>query len=512
MNDFTTSSTDNGDPAAERHYIRTDDLPRSMQNGINRLDRFAQELGRPLSLPYMDPNETNTFEEFRIHFDCPNCRDDVVTIDHLGPHMSGIASMTCPTCDNFNPCTLAEEIGFEEDERLDFEIPNIVPEWYDEPPVVEPSAEQRSSAAMPIFDHPIDEVNKKAREKWARDEGYAMADRARAAKTAKAIPTPVSLTDFLAEPDEDAEYRIEGLFPVGGRILLAAQQKAGKTTMTANLIRCLVDGDPFLDTFEVTPVRRVAVIDNELDERMIRRWIRKQGIRNTDRVFIQSIRGKVSSFNILDPAIRTEWANLLRGSDFLILDCLRPILDALGLSEDKDAGLILVAFDALLKEAGIAEGVMVHHMGHSGERTRGDSRLRDWPDATWKLVRKDPEDEASPRFFSAYGRDVDVAEAELGFDKTANRLSFTGRGSRKSVRKDAKADDLTPHIVRIVAENPGISGSGIERELRTAGVSFQKGSIGFAGEHVAEQGLIRIEKGGSGKPTKHFPIEPPRRS
>jgi hypothetical protein len=68
-----------------------------------------------------------------------------------------------------------------------------------------------------------------------------------------------------------------------------------------------------------------------------------------------------------------------------------------------------VAIDELLLEAGIDEALVVHHMGHSGERARGDSRLRDWPDVEWRLMRQD-DDPASPRFLTAYGRDIDVPE------------------------------------------------------------------------------------------------------
>jgi hypothetical protein len=73
-----------------------------------------------------------------------------------------------------------------------------------------------------------------------------------------------------------------------------------------------------------------------------------------------------------------------------------------------------VAFDALLRDVGpddrAADGMVVHHMGHAGERSRGDSRILDWPDASWKLVREDLDDPASPRYLSAFGRDVDVPE------------------------------------------------------------------------------------------------------
>ena len=81
--------------------------------------------------------------------------------------------------------------------------------------------------------------------------------------------------------------------------------------------------------------------------------------------------------------------------------------------------------------------MVVHHMGHSSDRSRGDSRLIDWPDATWKLIRhrtgknNEVEDYASPRFFSAYGRDVDAKESELPYDGDSRTLTVAG-GSRRN--------------------------------------------------------------------------------
>jgi len=214
------------------------------------------------------------------------------------------------------------------------------------------------------------------------------------------------LDDFLDVVDEDATYRIAGLWPTGGRVVLAAARKAGKSTMLGNLIRSLVDGHPFLGVYDVQQTTgRVVLIDDELDERMLRRWLRDQGIEHTERVAVVPLRGRVADLDLLDTATRTRWAALLREHDaeVLLLDCLRPVLDSLGLSEDKDAGRFLVALDALLAEAGITEAVVAHHMGHHGERSRGDSRLRDWPDAEWRVVREqsddDTDDDATARRF-----------------------------------------------------------------------------------------------------------------
>ena len=166
-----------------------------------------------------------------------------------------------------------------------------------------------------------------------------------------------------------------------------------------------------------TPASQVVLIDTEMSENMLRHWVRDQNIDNTAAVVdLCVLRGKVSAFNLLSDRCRTEWVTRLRGlaCDYLILDCLRPVLDALGLDESHDAGTFLAAFDALLVEAGVGDGLIVHHMGHVGERARGDSRLQDWPDAVWRLVRE-TDDPGSPRYFTAHGRDVHVAEGRLSF-------------------------------------------------------------------------------------------------
>lgn len=268
---------------------------------------------------------------------------------------------------------------------------------------------------------------------------------------AVAPPAPVSLADLLGQPDDEQTYRIADLWPTAGRVLLAAPYKAGKSTLVGNVVRALVDGGQFLDRFNVTTVRKVALIDTELDTGMLRRWLRDQGIQNTGAVSVVPLRGALSTFDLTDPTTRSHWARQLAGADVVILDCLRPVLDSLGLSEDKDAGRLLVAFDALLAEIGATEGLVVTHMGHQNERARGDSRLLDWPDALWKIVRGDDADDGTRRsYFSALGRDVDVAEGLLDYDAATRRQTYSG-GSRK----DSTALAAMPELMDLVRREPG---------------------------------------------------------
>lgn len=275
-----------------------------------------------------------------------------------------------------------------------------------------------------------------------RDE----ARRAYAAEQRGAIEPPEVLTlrERLSRPRAPQRWRIDGWQPLGARVLLAAQYKAGKTTLTGNLVRSLVDGDRWLGRHEVAPVDgTVVVLDFEMSAHQVEDWLRDQRIVNDDKIVIIPLRGKAATFDILAEGARAEWAARLRacGAGYLIVDCLRPILDALGLDEHRDAGQFLVALDALLSASAVPDALVVHHMGHSGERSRGDSRIRDWPDVEWRMVRETDEP-ASARFVTAFGRDVDIPETQLAFDPTTRRLTLAGGSRRDAAARSALFDVL----------------------------------------------------------------------
>ncbi|GAB6858499.1 AAA family ATPase [Microbacterium xylanilyticum] len=282
------------------------------------------------------------------------------------------------------------------------------------------------------------------------------------------LPAVTSLRDLL-EQDDDAEvaWRIEGLLAAGARALLAAPHKAGKSTIVGNLLRSLADGAAFLGRFEVRRAKRIVLVDDELDPRTLRAWLSDHGIDKAKRIEVVSLRGRVSSFDILTAEGRRRWAAHIGRCDVVVVDCIRPILDALGLDENRDGGRFTVALDELLALIGPEEGVSpecvaVHHTGHGGERSRGDSRFLDWPDATWRIAREDANDPASDRFFSAFGRDVAVPEGRLEFDP-ATRALVLGEGNRREGKLYRDMAAVAPGVVEFVASHPGASGAEIER-------------------------------------------------
>jgi hypothetical protein len=300
----------------------------------------------------------------------------------------------------------------------------------------------------------------------------------------------MTLRDRLAQPRIPTRYRIEGWMPVDARTMIVAQYKAGKTTLVGNLCRSLLDGDMFLGVAPVTPVEGVLVlVDTEMAPTQLDDWYRDQGISNDDRLVIITLRGSLNSFNLLDRAVRSKWAAdfKARGAHYIILDCLRPVLDALGLDEQHDAGRFLVAFDELLREAEVHEAAVVHHMGHGGERARGDSRLRDWPDVEWLLVRETA-DPASPRYISAFGRDVNVAQGRLEYDLW-RRLTLTN-GTRQEA---GLATALAAVHAALAKANSPLSLRDLQKALAQS--EYPRDRVRAAIRHGVDRGEILIEKG-----------------
>ena len=218
-------------------------------------------------------------------------------------------------------------------------------------------------------------------------------------------------------------------------------------------------------------------------------------VRHDDRVLIVPLRGNAAALDIMQTEGRTRWANWLResGVDVLVLDCLRPVLDAHGLDEHRDAGRFLMAFDLLLREAGIGEAIVVHHMGHVEERSRGDSRLRDWPDVEWRLVRQTA-DPASPRYISDYGRDVDVRESQLTFETATRRLTIAD-GSRRDASTRAALGDV---LAALEATSEPLSVRRIERACASNGHGHTRRAIRDAIAAAIRKQAIVLEPGPKG--------------
>lgn len=289
--------------------------------------------------------------------------------------------------------------------------------------------------------------------------------------TDEPLPPPAFLDDLLGEDDEEDLWRMEGVWPAGGTVLLAAGAKSGKTTTTGNVVRCLVDGDRFLGVHaveKVLPGQTVAVLDYEMPRRKVKQWLRDQNIQNQQSVVVWTERGRAGQFDPRDETSRAKWAAALRSVSVKvwIIDCLSPILSALGIDENNntEVGAVLDGINTIAAAAEVDEVLLIHHMGHGAERSRGASRLVGWPDVNWRLMwpkdDKNPNaepDPNGPRYFAAYGRDVDVREGRLVYESTTRHLTYM-EGGRKT---DADTVGLGKLLVYI-RDHPGLGVRGLQ--------------------------------------------------
>lgn len=270
---------------------------------------------------------------------------------------------------------------------------------------------------------------------------------ARAIVAADGIKPPTfptgTLADDLATPPSANDYTVEGLLPVGGNVVFSAYRKTGKTTTVLNLIKALADDELFLDQFACDLTGRIAYVNYELHDEMLRKWFRAVGIVNADRVASPlHFRGRRLAFWV--PTVRDQFAEWLSENEVqvLILDPGARAWRGLVESENDNSQMAswTAAVDELKQASGVSEVVIPVHTGRAAqaegsEHSRGATALEDWPDALWYLTK----DASGTRYFRATGRDVEEETRELAYDEATRTLQLTGRTSTER-RRDTWTD------------------------------------------------------------------------
>jgi hypothetical protein len=290
------------------------------------------------------------------------------------------------------------------------------------------------------------------------------------------------LDNVLARPAEPP-MRVDGFLPSGGRLLVVAQRKTGKTTLDLNLAKSLIDGRDFLGRFATRPVTgTVAILNYEVGAAVLAGWAQQVGIPG-GRLLLVNLRGRR---NPLDhPEDRARLVELLRehNVEALIVD---PFGRAYTGRSQNDAGEVtawLCDLDRLAVDAGVTELVLSVHAGWDGERTRGSSALEDWADVVVTLAR-DPDDETM-RYLRAFGRDVEVDEDRLVFEPDTRTLTLAGAGSRKRSKAERAVETAMPDVLDYVTDNPGCSGRSIREN-----VDGRNGVLDQARQRLVERGDI----------------------
>lgn len=301
-------------------------------------------------------------------------------------------------------------------------------------------------------------------------------------------PALQTLADDLAVDRPALEFSIAELHVKGGNTILIAKYKTGKSTLNTNLLRSFVDNVPFLGLYAVRKLEgRAALWNYELIADQAVGWLRKAGIKRTDRASLWNLRGYRLPLTV--PYVQEQAIAWLtsREVEVLIVD---PFSRAYTGSENDNTELkqFTEALDYIKREAGVVDLFMAVHMGRERleageERGRGATHLDDWPDVRWVLTR-----DGERRYFYAEGRDVLVAEQGLAFDPQTKALTVVGGN-----RRDERDREHVRKVCEVVRDNPGI-GLG---ELRASeGLGKADKRTGYINTAV-EMKLIEAKKEGN---------------
>jgi AAA domain len=244
---------------------------------------------------------------------------------------------------------------------------------------------------------------------------------------------------------------------------------------------------------------RVVALNYEVTGEQYAGWMADIGVPH-DRLYVVNMRGRRNL--LADEDGRRSLAEVIRAQDGEVLT-VDPFGRAYTGKSQYDPAEVtpwLVRLNEVAEQAGIRELVMTVHAGWDGERTRGSTALEDWPDSIVTMTR-DPD--TGERFLRAEGRDVDLDEDRLDYDRDTRRLRLSGAGNRRQVRQTARGEHLADVVEQIVAATPGVNVTGIETALRDRGESLQKGDASKACRIAEERGTVRREQ--KGRSMLHFP-------
>lgn len=310
-----------------------------------------------------------------------------------------------------------------------------------------------------------------------------------------------TLRDALERPRKPLTFTVAELHPQGGNTLFIAQRKAGKTTVSMNLVRCLADRTPFLGEFDVQPVEgRIAYLNYELNDDQCLQWLEDMNIRHRRRVTVLNLRGRPGCLwlEVNRPKV-VGWLRQMNVSTMVVDPAGRAWR---GVVDDENSNSQVREFTSILDEikleAGVQDLVLVHHIGKAhqdegNERGRGASVLEDWPDAIWTLTK----DDSGLRSFSADGRIPNELEAhDLIYDRKTRALTVMGtRRDRRSQEKElSTAVRLSLDQQELVKILEGLGGKASRTEIQAHAPWGDKKNRQLVAAAAAD-GVVKISLG-----------------
>ena len=339
-------------------------------------------------------------------------------------------------------------------------------------------------------------VERAARKKHIELEGFKLAKQ-RIAES-EFVPPEIEVMSFAEEmliPSPPIQWTIKDLHVIGGNTTITASQKSGKTTCMMNLVKSLADNEPFLGEFETRELNgNILFLNYEVNPEQFKRSLAAVGVRNPEKIFHLPLRGK--TFDLMsDQAILWLASTYLIPFEIEVL-VVDPFHGAFNLDENSnsDVSLWTKKLDQIKETYGILDSFIPVHTGRGDgvqRRARGATRIDDWADHRWILVK---DDESNIREFEAIGRDVGVDPRAIEFEPSTRKMSLGTGSARQNVHKGYKKE-----LLELIVNQPGITKTDVQTHFQADNNKPKRDAINKALDELLLDGDIVMRKVSTGK-------------
>jgi hypothetical protein len=230
---------------------------------------------------------------------------------------------------------------------------------------------------------------------------------------------------------------------------------------------------------------------------MLKRWAHDAGLTSADLLTV-NLRGRRNPLgHEADLDVLRELL-IAHEVEILIVDPLSKAFTGDNIDNTAQMTQFLASLDILRADVGASSILLAAHAGWNSDRARNSSVVEDWADSIITMTK----DAQGRRYLSAIGRDVELEEDLLTFDRARRTLTLSGDGSKKVAAAADHLAQLADALIDVVVAEPGLTTSEIEDRLRSRGHGLQKGDGGKAAS-IAE-GSRRIIRRKEGRATRHY--------
>jgi len=285
--------------------------------------------------------------------------------------------------------------------------------------------------------------------------------------------------DHLPRPGDTAgagevSYLLDGLWMRGAIPILSGNQKAGKSTVVADLaVSLLTPGRRFLGRFESLMTeeereRGVWVINAENPPALFEEEVWSQyeeGTSNSLTIEHLDALGGASAMDLTDPAIYDLWLNRFvecvecQGVDdttpaVVIVDGMTAIVG----SDTSRYAEWYAKFKQLMRELDVPSALAVGHSTIAGTHLMGGIESLGAPDGLWSYWSQNADRPSSPRWFSAVPRLGMPAVDDTRVHKTEGRLHLDAAASPAQPSASIGQDETYEGQVRERLDEAGAAG------------------------------------------------------